>query len=60
MPAINWDDLHAQKKELVALIWDKPDSSLWGIVHLLDVMQDLAVEAGRWEFPPSEEDDDEA
>lgn len=32
--------LHEQKKELVKMIWDKPKSILWGIVHLIDHVDD--------------------
>jgi hypothetical protein len=51
MPAINWDDLHEQKQELLKRIWDDKDDALWGIVHMIDAMQDIAADAGAWEFP---------
>ncbi len=51
MPAVNWDDLYKQKRLLVATIWNEPDSELWGIVHLLDAMQDMAEEGGAWKRP---------
>lgn len=51
MPAINWDDLYKQKRLLVAMIWDDPNNEIWGIVHLLDTMQDMAEESGAWDRP---------
>ena len=32
--------LHKQKKELVKLIWNKQNSNLWGLVHLIDDIED--------------------
>lgn len=37
---VDVDQLHVQKKELVKMIWDKPKSILWGIVHLIDHVDD--------------------
>lgn len=34
------DQLHQQKKELVELIWKNKDSNLWGLVHLIDAIED--------------------
>jgi len=53
---IDWDLLHRQKRVLVDRASKdrlKPSvaEALWGIVHLLDALQDDAVAAGRWTFP---------
>ena len=53
---IDWDLLHRQKRVLVQEASKdglKPSvaDALWGIVHLLDTLQDDAVAAGRWTFP---------
>jgi hypothetical protein len=32
--------LHQQKQLLVEMIWDAPDSELWGVVSLLDSITD--------------------
>jgi len=44
---IDWLELAQQKHRLVTLIWDKPDDILWGIVHLIDAIQDDAEERGQ-------------
>ena len=53
---VDWDLLHRQK--LVLIEWLSGKSlkppqleELWGIVHLLDALQDDAVVSGRWRFP---------
>lgn len=33
---IDQDLLNLQRLELVNLIWDSPESSLWGLVNMLD------------------------
>ena len=33
-------EMHEQKKELVKLLWKTPNSKLWGIVHLMDFIDD--------------------
>jgi len=37
---VDMDQLHQQKKELVELIWKNKDSNLWGLVHLIDAIED--------------------
>ena len=37
---IDWDELSAYKAELVQMLSDKPDSNVWGIVNLIDAIQD--------------------
>ena len=37
---IDWVLLKKQKQELVEMIWDEQESILWGIVHLIDDIQD--------------------
>ena len=44
---IDWLELAKQKQRLVTMIWDKPDDILWGIVHLIDAIQDDAEEGGQ-------------
>lgn len=53
---VDWDLLHQQKRALVErLSRDKlkaaDTEALWGIVHLIDALQDDAVAASRWTFP---------
>jgi hypothetical protein len=53
---VDWDLLHRQKLALLRMLdgmdRDTPTAeALWGIVHLLDALQDDAAEAGRWTFP---------
>jgi len=53
---VDWDLLHRQKRVLVEQLSSGPfkpsvAEALWGIVHLLDALQDDAVAAGRWTFP---------
>lgn len=52
---VDWKLLHRQKLILVEWLSGKPPKSsdaetLWGIVHLLDALQDDAATAGRWQF----------
>ena len=44
---IDWLELAKQKHRLVSLIKDTPDDILWGIVHLIDAIQDDAEEGGQ-------------
>ena len=37
---IDFQILNEQRLELVSVIWDMPDSILWGIVDMLDMMID--------------------
>ena len=53
---VDWDLLHQQKLVLLELRENIPsdspaDQALHGIVHLLDALQDEAIEEGRWESP---------
>lgn len=53
---MDWDLLHRQKRVLVQeaskdRLKQSVAEALWGIVHLLDALQDDAVAAGRWTFP---------
>lgn len=53
---VDWDLLHQQKRELLGVLdgmdRDTPIAeALWGIVHLLDALQDDAADTGRWAFP---------
>ena len=43
---IDWLQLAQQKDRLVKLIHADADDILWGIVHLIDAIQDQAVEDG--------------
>lgn len=47
MNTINWGLLRAQKQELISLIEDSPDHILWGLVGLIDNLQDEAVDSGE-------------
>ncbi len=53
---VDWDLLHRQKRVLVERLSNNQlkqseAEALWGIVHLLDALQDDAAAAGRWTFP---------
>ena len=53
---VDWELLNRQKRILVEWLSGKPPKpsqleTLWGIVHLLDALQDDAVACGRWQFP---------
>ena len=53
---IDWDLLHQQKSMLVRMRTKVAEKSpefeaLSGIIHLLDALQDEAVDQGRWTFP---------
>ncbi len=53
---VDWELLHQQKLALLAVLegLDRNSSTakaLWGIVHLLDALQDDAAAAGRGAFP---------
>ena len=37
---IDWDELSQQKIALLRMLWDDPDHEVWGIVHLIDAIQD--------------------
>lgn len=55
---VDWDLLHRQKRVLVEWLSGRPPKpsqleELWGIVLLLDALQDDAVAGGRWQFPDS-------
>ena len=56
LKGVDWDLLHRQKLVLVEWLSGKSlaasqAEALWGIVHLLDALQDDAAAAGRWRFP---------
>lgn len=46
MRNIDWGLLRQQKQELTSLIEDSPDHILWGLVGLIDNLQDEAVDSG--------------
>ncbi|GMU20513.1 MAG: hypothetical protein AMXMBFR13_06100 [Phycisphaerae bacterium] len=53
---VDWDLLHQQKLVLLEMLnsiaHDSPaGQALFGIIHLLDALQDEAAEDGRWQFP---------
>lgn len=58
---IDWPMLHRQKQMLFSLLFLKKAPTeeeaklLDGLVHLIDYIQDEAVEKGIWEFPEEEE-----
>jgi hypothetical protein len=54
---IDWKLLHTQKTGLVQLIWDQEDSPLWGIIHLIDCLQDRAEQIGLWVHPGEQRSD---
>ena len=56
LKGVDWDLLHCQKLVLVNWLSGQPPKpsqveTLWGVVHLLDALQDDAAAAGRWRFP---------
>ena len=57
---VDWDLLNRQKRILVEWLSGQPPKppqleTLWGIVNLLDALQDDAVACGRWQFPDDRE-----
>lgn len=53
---VDWELLHQQKLALLRVLDGMSRDTTaaeapWGIVHLLDALQDDAAEAGRWVFP---------
>ena len=53
---VDWELLHRQKLVLLKVLdtMDRNSSvaeALWGLVHLLDALQDDAAADGRWTFP---------
>jgi hypothetical protein len=53
---IDWHLLHRQKLVLLGIRNRFPQKSpehdaLSGVIHLLDALQDDAVETGRWAYP---------
>jgi hypothetical protein len=60
LKGVDWDLLHCQKLVLVEWLSGQPPipsqvETLWGVVHLLDALQDDAVAGGRWQFPEDRE-----
>lgn len=58
---VDWELLHQQKLALLRVLDGMSRDTtvaeaLWGIVHLLDALQDDAAEAGRWVFPSESAD----
>lgn len=43
---IDWLLLAQQKHRLLHLIWEDDDDILWGLIHLIDAIQDRAEEDG--------------
>lgn len=41
---IDWQELDLQKRKLVEVIWDDHKCILWGLVSLIDSLQDHAVD----------------
>ena len=56
LDGVDWELLHQQKLVLLTVL-DNVDrnlptaEALWGLVHLLDGLQDDAAAAGLWAFP---------
>ena len=48
---IDFNMLHKQKQLLLKELEGKPESLLWGIVHMIDEIQDKGEELGLWKFP---------
>jgi len=44
---IDWLELARQKYRLLNLVWEDDDDILWGLIHLIDVIQDQAEAAGH-------------
>ncbi len=61
---VDWELLHQQKLVLLTvldgMVRESPVAeTLWGLVHLLDALQDDAAAAGRWAFPDESDDTSE-
>ena len=57
---IDFDMLHHQKYALIYLLEAGKDknSELWGLVHMIDDLQDLVEARGYWSFPEDATTDD--
>lgn len=44
---IDWLQLARQKYRLLHLVWEDDDDILWGLISLIDVIQDQAEAAGH-------------
>ena len=44
---IDWLPLAQQKHRLLHLVWEDEDDILWGLINLIDVIQDQAKAAGH-------------
>ena len=44
---IDWLQLAQQKHRLMHLVWEDEDDILWGLITLIDVIQDQAEAAGH-------------
>lgn len=44
---IDWLQLAQQKHRLLGMIWDDKDDILWGLINLIDVIQDEAEKDGH-------------
>ena len=60
---VDWSQLHRQKQALVRLLWNSPADPCWGLVTLIDSLQDQAVMRGlvpeHEVFPDGKEKRDE-
>jgi hypothetical protein len=56
---INWLDLSRQKHRLLHLIWEDKDDILWGLVSLIDAIQDQAEADGHPVVFFSDEEEEE-
>lgn len=54
---LDFDMLNKQKKLLLEQLEGLPQSMLWGIVHMIDDIQDEAEKQGLWEYPDSSGED---
>ena len=48
---IDFDMLNRQKELLLKQLGGNPASSLWGLIHMIDDIQDEAEEHRLWKFP---------
>ncbi len=53
---IGFEMLNKQKKLLLKQLEGHPESLLWGIVHMIDDIQDEAEKQGLWEFSVAGDD----
>lgn len=57
MERVDWDLLAEQKQSLINILWERDrECAAWGIVNMLDTLQDAAHRDGLWTYPTCREE----